>query len=92
LIRGDDDEHYVWMEMRFNSDRMWVWIVNLIVYIGVIVAYFCIDGHEIVYSLYVPLDIFFNLSKMFLYFYYYNQDRHDRKKEEKLRESFKSKI
>ena len=91
MIRSND-AHYVWMEMRFNSDRMWVWIVNLVVYVGVIVAYFCIEGHELVYSIYVPLDILLNVSKMVFYFYYYLQDRHERKKLEELRESLKSKI
>ena len=44
LIRDDDDEknHYVWMTPRFNEDKMWVWIVNLIAYIAVITTYFCV--------------------------------------------------
>ena len=81
MIRSND-AHYVWMEMRFNSTRMWMWIVNFVVYVGIIVAYFCVDGHELIYNMYVPLDILFNVSKAAFYFYYYMQDRQEKQKEE----------
>ena len=66
-----DDCHYVWMEQRFNSGRMWLWIVNLVVYIAVITTYFCVDGHEIIYSMYLPLDVLFNVSKAVYYFAFF---------------------
>lgn len=69
LIRGDDDEsHYVWMKQWFNSDRSWVWIVNSVVYVAVIATYFCVDGHELIYSMYLPLDVLLNFAKAVFYF------------------------
>ena len=70
LILDDDDvkHHYVWMEPKFNENRLWVWIVNLIAYIAVITTYFCVDGHEIIYSMYLPLDMMLNASKAAYFF------------------------
>ena len=70
LIRTDD-EHYVWMEKRFNSDNMWMWILNLVAYVAVIATYLSLDGQEIIYSMYIPLDILLNFSKAFFYFFSY---------------------
>ena len=50
---------------------MWIWIVNVCVYAAIITTYFCIDGHEIIYSMYIPLDILLNVSKALFYFYQY---------------------
>ena len=70
LILDDDDSkhHYVWMEAKFNEERLWVWIVNLIAYIAVVTTYFCVDGHEIIYSMYLPLDVMLNASKAAYFF------------------------
>lgn len=77
---ADDESHYIWMEQRFNSGRMWLWIVNLVVYIAVITTYFCMDGHEIIYSMYLPLDVLFNLSKAVYFFAFYFADKRQQKK------------
>lgn len=82
---ADDESHYIWMEQRFNSGRMWLWIVNLVVYIAVITTYFCMDGHEIIYSMYLPLDVLFNLSKAVYFFAFYFADKREQKKQEDLR-------
>lgn len=71
----DEHEHYVWMEWRFNSARLWVWWLNLAVYIGIVTAYFLIDGHEIIYSMYLPLDLLLNLAKAAYYFYYLFEEK-----------------
>ena len=70
LILDDDDSknHYVWMEPKFKEDRLWVWIVNFIAYIAVITTYICVDGHEIIYSMYLPLDMMLNASKATYFF------------------------
>ena len=70
LILDDDDSknHYVWMEPKFKEDRLWVWIVNFIAYIAVITTYICVDGHEIIYSMYLPLDVMLNASKAIYFF------------------------
>jgi len=92
LIRNDNDEdhHYVWMQARFNEDRLWVWIVNLIAYIAVITTYFCVDGHEIIYSIYLPLDVMLNLSKAIYFFAIYWLNDRERKKREELQKILKA--
>jgi len=75
-----DNEHYVWMEKVFVFDHWWTWIINLITYITVIVIYFTLKGEEIVFAIYLPLDLLLNISKAAYYFlaYYYNYDRDKR--------------
>lgn len=92
LIRDDNDEdhHYVWMQARFNEDRLWVWIVNLIAYIAVITTYFCVDGHEIIYSIYLPLDVMLNVSKAIFFFAIYWVNNRERKKREELQKILKA--
>lgn len=91
LIRGED-HHYVWMTPSFNEDRMWVWIVNLIAYIAVITTYFCVDGHEIVYSIYLPLDVMLNVCKALYFFSYYYANNRQKAKDERLQKELKDNI
>ena len=74
LLASKAGHHYVWMIQRFNTSRMWVWILNLIVYVGVVITYFLVPGHEIIYSMYIPLDVLLNISKAIYYFYCYYKD------------------
>ncbi len=86
--KSDLDEaasHYVWMEKKFTEDRMWTWIINFIAYVAMITSYFLIDGKEIIYAMYLPLDLLVNLCKASFYFMHYAIDRYERSKEEKLR-------
>lgn len=65
---------------------MWTWIINAAVYIGVLVCYFMVDGHEMVYAIYLPLDFFLNCSKASYYFLYYYRDAQREKKAAHLKE------
>ena len=90
LVRPDknddgEDHHYVWMEFSFNSDRLWVWWINLAAYVAVVTTYFCVDGHEIIYSMYLPLDMLLNLSKAVYFFWNYYLDIQEKKKKEELK-------
>ena len=84
LIQSEG-EHYIWMVRKFNSEYMWVWIINLLVYIGVIIAYFLVDGHESIYKMYIPLDILLNVSKALYYFMTYWMNKREEQKEAELR-------
>ena len=44
--------------------------------------YLCIDGHELVFALYIPLDILLNLSVMI--FFWYEHYKCQEKKKAKL--------
>ena len=82
LIKGD--RHYVWMEFVFNGERLWVWWINLAAYVAVVITYFCMPGHEIIYSMYLPLDMLINLSKAVYFFWNYFFDLQAKKKKEEL--------
>ena len=71
---------------------MWIWIVNVCVYAAIITTYFCIDGHEIIYSMYIPLDILLNTSKALFYFFHWFRDRMEKQKQEELKEELHKKI
>ena len=72
------------MQQYFNNDRSWLWIVNAIVYIAVIIIYFCVDGRELVYSMYLPLDAILNLAKAIYYFASQLKDKRERAKQAEL--------
>ena len=71
---------------------MWIWIVNVCVYAAIITTYFCIDGHEIIYSMYIPLDILLNVSKALFYFFHWNRDRKEKLKQDELKNELQKKI
>jgi len=53
---------------------MWTWILNIVTYIAVIIVYFVIDGREMTYNIYLPLDMLLNCTKAGYYFYHYYLD------------------
>ena len=62
------------MEKVFLRERWWTWILNLITYLAVIIVYFTVDGHEMTYCVYLPLDFLLNASKAAYYFLNYWND------------------
>lgn len=84
LDLDEAESHYVWMEKKFIEERMWTWIINLIAYAAMITSYFLIDGKEMIFCLYLPLDLLFNLCKASFYFMHYAIDKYEKSKEEKL--------
>ena len=71
---------------------MWTWILNLVAYIAVITTYFCVDGHEIIYSMYLPLDMILNLSKAVFYFCNYYLDIKERAKQKQMADLLTAKV
>lgn len=72
--------HYRFFKRRFHIDLWWLWVVQAVLYVGVIAAYAIIPGKEIVYAIYIPLDILLTMSLAFFYYLTYI----DTKKEEEL--------
>ncbi len=77
------------MEKNFKQKRMWTWIINLIAYAAMITSYFMIDGKEMIFCLYLPLDLLFNMCKASFYFMHYAIDKYEKAKEEKLKEALR---
>ena len=53
------------MQRKFMMSTMGtvVWVINCIVTLGCLIAFFCIDGHELMIGFYIPLDVALNFSK-----------------------------
>jgi hypothetical protein len=51
-----DSLHYRYMKREFHSNKF-IWIVQGVFYIGVLIMYLMVSGNEIIYDLWVPLDL-----------------------------------
>ena len=63
------------MKREFVTNYWWVYTLNGMVTLGCFVAFFFIDGKELVYTFYIPLDFALNLSKMAFVFYEKHKDQ-----------------
>ena len=72
------------MVREFVMNRLWVWMINGVVCAGCYIAYFCIAGKEITYSLYIPLDILLVVAKQAFYWWYYYLDILEKKEEAEI--------
>lgn len=77
------EDHYKEMKRRFDTNCAWIWIVNTLVLLGCLIAFIMIPGKELVYALYIPLDILLNIGKSA--FFWYNYFLESRRKEDKRR-------
>ena len=62
-----------------------IWIINILVTLGCGIAYILIDGKQLVYSLFIPLDIFLNFGRGVFYWYYYFLDKKQKAEEAHLK-------
>ena len=53
--------HYRYMKREFHSNK-YIWIVQTVFYIGVLIGYMFTHGKEIIYDLWVPLDLLIFVS------------------------------
>ena len=75
------------MKRVFDTSCSWLWVLQAVVSIGSIIAFIIIDGKELVYALYIPLDILFSVAKTAFFWYYYYEDKKRKEEEvEKQRE------
>ena len=75
------DFPYRSMERVFYSRMWWLWVIQGILYVGVVVAYFMVRGKELAYAIYIPVDVLLTVS---LAAYYYWTYRAEKKKEEEM--------
>ena len=84
-----ETDHYKDMVRTFDMSRWWIWVINGIVTIACFIAYLLIDGKEIVFAQFIPLDIFLNIMKTAFYFFYYYRDKMDKENEKRIKERIK---
>jgi len=56
--QAKDTKEYIELDKTFNNKYWWVWIVNTIGYFVVLIPYCLYAGHERLYNLWIPLDVF----------------------------------
>lgn len=71
------------MKRVFDMSCSWLWVLQVVVTIGSVIAFIVIDGKELVYALYIPLDILFSVAKTSFFWLYYYTDK--KRKEDKRR-------
>lgn len=52
---------------------------------GAFIAYMCIHGNQLIYALYIPLDIFLSLARTSFYWYNYYLDKKSKEDDERLK-------
>jgi hypothetical protein len=65
------------MTRVFVSGTKWLWILNSVVSVGCFIAFIILQGRELVYALYIPLDLFFNIAKTVFFWWYFAVDKVD---------------
>ena len=80
-----ETEHYKDMVRTFHTERWWIWVINAIVTLGCFIAYMLIDGKEVIYAQFIPLDLFLNCCKMIFYLWYYLIDMRDKANDERIK-------
>lgn len=53
----------------FNTNHQWVWFVHAILTMTVFCWYMSTDGRELLYALYIPLDILLSISLVIFFWY-----------------------
>ena len=69
------------MERVFYIGRLWIWPVLAVVYGIAAYFYFTIEGRELAYAIYIPLDFFLFLAMGAFWVYYYQQDKKKKRME-----------
>ena len=62
-------DHYMPFRRVFERKYKAVWAVNILVTLACGIAYLLIDGKQLVYSLFIPLDIYLNIGRGVFYWY-----------------------
>jgi len=68
-------DHYKPMKRVFVTGHRWLWVLSSVVSIGCFIAFLMLNGSELVYALYIPLDFFFNIAKTLFFWWYFYMDK-----------------
>lgn len=72
------------MTREFVMKHMGVWILNGAVCLSCYISYFCINGKEITYALYIPLDMLLVGAKAAFYWWHYYLDILEKKEQAEI--------
>ena len=83
------DEHYKPRERYFVVKFVAIWYLNLAVSLGAFIAYMFTDGIQLVFALYIPLDVLFNVCKTLFFLWYYFADKREKAEKERIADAMK---
>lgn len=63
------EDHYQRLEREFRTDCKWIWYVRAILTLMTLIWFFTVDGKELLFALYIPLDIMLNISVVVFFWY-----------------------
>ena len=100
MIAGDKEEEddanenfpYKPFEREFYFGRWWVWLIQALSYIGIGYFYFTIEGKELAYAVYIPLDFAIFIAMSAFWTYYYYQDKRKKRLDEELKQMIEEKL
>ena len=80
-------EHYKEMRRVFDRSWPWMWLVHSLIVVGCFAAFIVIPGKELVYALYIPLDLLLSFGRAAFFWqnYYLDKMRKEDKKQLKAR-------
>jgi len=83
-------DHYKEMVREFDTDQYWLFVLNFVVAVACFITFLVIDGKELVYSIFIPLDLFLNISKATFYHWYMYTDKRNKADAERLNKRLNS--
>lgn len=81
------EEHYKEMRRVFDRSWPWMWLVHSLIVVGCFAAFIVIPGKELVYALYIPLDLLLSFGRAAFFWqnFYLDKLRKEDKKKLKAR-------
>ena len=79
------EAHYERWNRHLHKNHSYLWFLNALVTIGAMVAYYMIDGKELVLMYYIPLDFCFNISRSAYFWYNVYADSKKKINDQKLK-------
>lgn len=64
-----------------------IFVLDALVTVACFISFLVIDGKELVYSLYIPLDLFLGVCKFGFYHWYLYKDKYEKEDQKQLDES-----
>jgi len=73
------------MRRVFDRSWPWMWVIHTLVLVGCFAAFIVIEGNELIYALYIPLDLLFSSGRAAFFWYKYYQDNLRKEDKRKLK-------
>ena len=83
---------YRFLKRQFYGKMWWLWIVQAVLYCAVGAYYYMVPGKELVYAIYIPLDIVLTISLAAFYYSTYREEKRREEIDEKMKEMIQDKL